>query len=348
MSARGNHTVYIARLPETVGYVPMLSCRTDGFGSGAFAWAGDSRARQSQTFESLDLDRRFVIEVAKGQDQVWLYRLFSPSMVDWLASETPPDFGFRLSSGAFECEAPRWRGQHRADGQVDSGHLDLLAGCGGRVAGRLRDEVLEQVGLGNAPDPRSAAANRGWTGGRRHGRLVGALLRIGGVGRDDSIEVFATELGFEPEDPAAFHAAHILLPLPGAATDVFRGVLPGTGREARLAWLEYESDHYGERHYVAVVAACERDGPAVWFDPEEATALAAGGADGLPARVAAMAGESGLGVSTGGGSAAVYLGSTGWDGRPGKDGIRSMLEAAGPIFDALEDSGTPRGGDRSG
>lgn len=173
MNADGGHTVLIGRQPETVAYVPLLNVRPDEFGAGLFEWAGDKRPRQRQEFESSELNRRFVIEIAKGQDQVWLYRLFTPTLIDWLAHETPPDFGFRLSSGSFNCELPQWRGQDSdvPVGQVLPDRLDQVAAVGGKVAGRICDEVLEQVGLGEVPRPRSADGYRNWTKAERGGRL---------------------------------------------------------------------------------------------------------------------------------------------------------------------------------
>ncbi len=335
VNTQGHHTVFIGRLPETVGWVPMLSCRPDEVGSDLFAWAGDRRPRQKETFESIELDRRYVVEVAKGQEQVWLYRLFAPSLIDWLAHETPPDFGFRLSSGSFSCEVPQWRGQHRADGQVDSEHLDLVASCGGRVAGRIRDEVLEQVGLGGVPQPRSAEANRRWSRGKRHGFIVGSLLKLtGGDAEDDSARDFAAGYGLtESQDPAEFHSAHVLLPLPGAATDVFRGQIDG--RSLSLAWLEYESEYYGLRYYVCLVADIDYSGREVWLDPDEVMAVDDRSTEGISPDALVLVRELGAGISTGAGSVAIYVGSTGWQGRPGAQRIGEMIDASGAILDLL-------------
>ena len=335
MNAAGTHTVFIGRQPETVAYVPLLNVRPDGFGAGLFEWAGDNRPRQRQEFESIELNRRFVIEIAKGQAQVWLYRLFTPTLIDWLAHETPPDFGFRLTSGSFNCELPLWRGQKAgesaADG-VDPEHLDQVAAVGGRVAGRLRDEVLEQVGLGEVPRPRSGDGYRNWTKAERGGRLTRMLGRLAG-GKDTSVPDFAAELGFSPVDAAGFHAAHILLPLPGAIDEAFAGALDG-GRPASLLWMEYESEYYGIRYYVGLVADTGYAGPPLWFDRDEVVAAAE--AESLPSDVLGLVGEAGLGVATGGGSAVVYRSATGWEGRPGKVEIRAMLDVAPEIFDRLD------------
>ena len=330
----GHHTVMVARLPETVGLVPMLSVRPEGFAAGLFQWTGDGRARQEQTFESIELDRRYLIEVAKGQDQQWLYRLFTPTLIDWLASSTPPDFAFRLSSGSFVCEVPQWRGQHRADGQVDFEHLDLLAGSGGKVAGRLRDEVMEQVGLGRVPDARSRAANSDWTGKKKKG-LRGLVSRALS-GRDDSVELFTGPRGFTRVDPSDFHMANLELPLPAVADEVFEGEL-SDGRPVSLAWMEYENEIDGLRYYVALVSPIDGQGKGVlsfWLDDQELMATA--NPEGIEPDLAQKARGAGLGLSAGGGSACVYLSSDGWSGRIKGVEIDRMLEAAPSIFGAAD------------
>lgn len=330
----GHHTVMVAKLPQTVGLVPMLSLRPEGFGEGLFQWTGDGRARQEQSFESIELDRRYRIEVAKGQDQLWLYRLFTPTLIDWLAQSTPPDFAFRLSSGSFVCEAPQWRGQHRPDGQVDFDHLDLLAESGGKVAGRVRDEVMEQVGLGRVPDARSRAANADWTGKKKRG-LLGLVSRAL-AGSDDSVEEFTGPRGFRRVDPSAFHMANIELPLPAAADEAFEGRL-ADGRPVTLAWMEYENEIDGLRYYVALVS--EVAGPnaaelSFWLDDQDL--LAAQAAEGIGPDLAQKARGAGVGLSAGGGAACVYLSSDGWTGRIKGVEIDRMLDAAPAIFNAID------------
>ena len=83
------HTIMVCRIPESVGYVPMLCLRPKELASGLYYWGGDQRKRQSQVFESLELDRRYLVELAPGQSQQWLYQLFTPKFIDWLAHETP-------------------------------------------------------------------------------------------------------------------------------------------------------------------------------------------------------------------------------------------------------------------
>jgi hypothetical protein len=309
MNVAMQHTIMVCRIPESVGYLPMLSVRAEGLEPSLFYWAGDKRPREDVGgFESVELDRRYIVEVAKGQDHAWLRQLFPPSFIDWLASNTPVDFGFRLDGGVFTCECPQYRGQHRADGEVDDEHLDLLGGAGGKAASRIRDEVLEEADVswgGTSPD--SAAAHAARAGGRKHGRLLGLVMKLAGDGTDDSVRKFGERHGMEIKDPAEFHANHIRLPLPGTASDVLTGPLPGTSTPGDLAWLEFSSAVDLQRNYNAVVIETDRELPSLWIDADDVT-IPGFGEQLAPAALEA-ARTHGYGISTAGREACVYLGS---------------------------------------
>jgi hypothetical protein len=330
------HTIMVCRIPESVGYLPMLSVRADGLEPALFYWAGDGRPREDVGgFESVELDRRYIVEVAKGQDHAWLRQLFPPSFIDWLASNTPVDFGFRLDGGVFTCECPQYRGQHRADGEVDDEHLDLLAGAGGKAASRIRDEVLEEADVswgGTAPD--SAAAHAARAGGRKHGRLIGLVMKLAGGGVDDSVKEFGDRHGMEVKDSAEFHAKHIRLPLPGTASDVLTGTLPGTAVAGDLAWLAFSSSVDIQRNYAAVVIETDRELPSMWVDADDVTVPGFGG-ELAPAALEA-ARSHGYGVSTAGRKACVYLGSPpGSSGWPNGERIEELCGQAAAIVAAI-------------
>jgi hypothetical protein len=306
MKIAGQHTIMVCRIPESVGYVPMLSVRAEGLEPALFYWAGDRRPREDVGgFESTELDRRYIVEVAKGQDHAWLRQLFPPSFIDWLASSTPVDFGFRLDGGVFTCECPQYRGQHRSDGEVDPEHLDLLAGAGGRAAGRIRDEVLEEADVswgGTSPD--SAAAHHARAKGRMGGRLMRLVSRLADI-EDSSVREFGERHGMKPKEAAEFHANHIRLPLPGTATDVLAGPLPGTGEAGTLAWMKFSSAVDVERNYVGAVLDAGRPLAATWVDVDDVTVP--GFDAGLSRQAAALATAGGLGVSSAGTEACVYV-----------------------------------------
>ena len=336
MKVAGQHTIMVCRIPESVGYLPMLSVRAEGLEPSLFYWAGDKRPREDVGgFESEELDRRYIVEVAKGQDAAWLRQLFPPSFIDWLASNTPVDFGFRLDGGVFTCECPQYRGQHRADGEVDDEHLDLLAGAGGRAASRIRDEVLEEADTswgGTAPD--SAAAHAGRAGGKKHGRLVGLLMKVAGGDEDDSVKRFGEKHGMKPKDAAEFHANHIRLPLPGAATDVLEGPLPGSGRQGELAWIEYSSAVEVHRIFNAAVLQVDANLPATWVDSDDAGVPGFG--DELAPAARELARRGGYGIATSGTDVCVYIaGQPGSTWGPAAAEVEQLCAAAAEIADAL-------------
>jgi len=332
MNVAQQHTIMVCRLPESVGYVPMLCVRPDELGMGLYFWGGDQRKRQSAKFESAELDRRYIVDIAPGQDQNWLYQLFAPTMIDWLAHETPQDFGFKLDSGVFTCECPQWRGQGRMDGEADSEHLDLLAECGGRSASRIRDEVLEEIAGSMPPDGPSVAAHAEWAR-PKHGRIVGALLKLAGGDADDSVKQFASDHGMELERPAEFHTRNIALPLPGTATDVATGRLPGSGRDGSLAWIEYSSEVDIQRNYVAAVTKVDRELDVMWIDADDVGI--AGFGDDLPDPVLQIARAGDYGVSTAGRALCVYAEGANSSSWPRKAEIEALCGRIGEVAELL-------------
>lgn len=308
VDVKGQHTILLSRIPESVGWVPMLCCRPDELTGGLYYWGGDARKRQSQRFESAELDRRFVVEVAPGQSQQWIYQLFSPSFIDWLARTTPVDFGFKLDLGVLTCETPQWRGQAESlSGEVDPGALDLLLDTGGRVTTRIRDEVLEEADLrGRGAEIDSAEAYAKWATAPKHGRVVKSILWLARFAEsDDGIGDYAAERGLRTESPAEFHARYIGLAMPGAATAAATGPMPGGGRDGSLAWLEYSSEVDMEREYLAMASPSEHGLGTHWLDPDDVGVPGAGA--GLPAEIVSAAAAAGWGVSTSRGGVCIYM-----------------------------------------
>jgi len=110
----------------------------------------------------------------------------------------------------------------------------------------------------------------------------------------------------EPKDAAEFHANHIRLPLPGTATDVLAGALPGSGRHGELAWLEFSSAVDMQRDYNAIVIERERELPSLWVDAEDVTVPGFAEGPASPALEAAAA--AGYGLSAAGREVCVYRG----------------------------------------
>ena len=281
----------------------------------------------------MELDRRYIVEVARGQDHAWLRQLFPPSFIDWLAASTPVDFGFRLDNGVFTCECPQYRGQHRVDGEVDEEHLDLLANAGGRAGSRIRDEVLEEADVSwGGTNPDSAGAHEARAKQPLGGRLIRMLTKFA-EGLDTSVKEFADKHGMEPKDAAEFHANHIRLPMPGTADDVLSGTLPGTDRQGELAWLKFSSMTDMEKNYVAAVIDTGRQLESAWIDAEDVTIPGFG--EGLPDSALELARTEGFGLSTDGTKACVYIKGSVPGSWPAGDEIVAFGPRAVQIADLL-------------
>jgi len=332
MNIAMQHTVMVCRIPESVGYLPMLSVRAEGLEPELFYWANDRLPREDVGgFESMELDRRYIVEVAQGQDHAWLRQLFPPTFIDWLAANTPVDFGFRLDGGVFTCECPQYRGQHRADGEVDEEHLDLLAGAGGKAGSRIRDEVLEEADVSwGGTNPDSGTAHEARAKAPLGGRLMRLVSRLVDI-QDSSVRDFGREHGMEPKDTAEFHANHIRLPLPGTATDLLAGALPGTDRRGELAWLKFSSMVDMESNYVAVVIEGSRELGTGWIDADDVTIPGFG--ESLPAGARELAQQSGFGISTHGRWACVYTKGNAPGSWPSD--IKGFIPRALAVVDAL-------------
>jgi hypothetical protein len=97
--------------------------------------ASDHRAAEMQPLhlESVELDRRIEIFHGPDEDPVWLRQLFSPTLVNWLAEESPPRFGFEISDGALCAFVP---------GHTENAAgLDRLIATADAVAARVQRKV---------------------------------------------------------------------------------------------------------------------------------------------------------------------------------------------------------------
>jgi hypothetical protein len=238
-----------------------------------------------------------------------------------------------VDNGVFTCECPQYRGQHRADGEVDEEHLDLLAGAGGRAGRRIRDEVLEEAEVSwGGTNPDSAAAHEARAGQPLGGRLVRMLTKFT-EGVDTSLKDFAGKHGMAAKPTSEFHANHIRLPLPGTATDVLQGNLPGSDRQGELAWLKFSSMVDMEKNYIALVVDTGHDLPNAWIDAEDVTIPGFG--EGLSERALELARAGTYGVSTDGRKACVYFKSNSPGNWPSGEQVEAFVPRALELVDSL-------------
>ena len=121
-------------MPEIVEHLPMLRVERAGF---RFLDGLEDKFGGSErvTLESETFDKRYEVFVAKGQDQVWVRRLFSPSFIVWLTENPPGSFAFELEDGHLVAYVSKH--------MDDTASLEQVTQVGTFVASRLIDEVAE-------------------------------------------------------------------------------------------------------------------------------------------------------------------------------------------------------------
>jgi len=130
------YTVGLAPVPECEAHVPELYAQRK-FGLRALEGFEDAfRTKKERVkLESEVLDRKYEIFSGKGQDPVWLRRLFSPSFIVWLNEAAPEKFAFELVGGNLCC--------YVSSHEEKAADLDILAASTAAVAKRLREVSAE-------------------------------------------------------------------------------------------------------------------------------------------------------------------------------------------------------------
>jgi hypothetical protein len=132
-------TLGMTDVPECLSHVPELYCqRKSGLRSLEKFEDVFRSSKERVELESEAMLDRYEIFSAKGQDAVWLRRLFSPSFIVWLTESAPDKFAFELVGGTLVAYV---RGH-----EEDTADLDKVAAATALVAGRLREESAEPTG----------------------------------------------------------------------------------------------------------------------------------------------------------------------------------------------------------
>jgi hypothetical protein len=129
------HTVVVARLPETLGFLRELSVEPRA-GFDLLDRLGERiRGRRRIELESAALSERFEICIPETANETWVRRLFTPAFVDWLATSTPDKLAFELHDDVLCVSIPRE--------VLDRDYLEAFCRTASFVAARLRQEALE-------------------------------------------------------------------------------------------------------------------------------------------------------------------------------------------------------------
>jgi hypothetical protein len=130
------YTVGLVPVPESVPLLPELYCQRKS-GLRALEKFEDvfRRSKERIKLESEALDEKYEIFAGKGQDAVWLRRLFAPTFIVWLTDSAPKKFAFELVDGTLCC----YVSGHRKKAE----ELDEIRAASAAVATRLREEAAE-------------------------------------------------------------------------------------------------------------------------------------------------------------------------------------------------------------
>jgi len=130
------YTLGLVEVPDCVAHCPELYCRRK-FGLRALEKFEDvfRGGKERVKLESEQLDEKYEIFAGKGQDAVWLRRLFAPTFIVWLNEAAPDKFAFELVDGTLCC--------YVSGHKEDAAELDGIAAATAAVAKRLRDEAGE-------------------------------------------------------------------------------------------------------------------------------------------------------------------------------------------------------------
>lgn len=92
--------VALAQVPNSTPFVPRLFCVRQGRSTRDDEFYGFGARYSKLWTESTKLNERYTISTSPYQDPIWMRRLFSPALVDYLAHVEPADFSFELAYGA--------------------------------------------------------------------------------------------------------------------------------------------------------------------------------------------------------------------------------------------------------
>jgi hypothetical protein len=247
---RSRFTLVLIEAPKSLGFAVRVLCHDRDLSERDAANPDADREvieldDRMVTLESEEFLRRYALSTDHDQDQLAVWQLFGPGLIDWLTDGAPEDFSFELQDGALCCFLPGF--------VTDPALLDALRAAAGRVFGALsaierergepsgadgtlsRDETLEKEladhVFSEPPKSTKAAAKE-----FRRGPLLGE--KAWKLGSEAFFREHAKALGFSPIDVATFRAGHVQTALPGLLAHVAEGSLPGIGVAGYLIFTD--------------------------------------------------------------------------------------------------------------
>jgi len=90
----------LVEVPVSTALVPRLFCIRSGRSTRDDEFYGFEARHSKLWTESTGLNQRYTVSTSPFQDPNWMRQLFSPALIDYLATKPPADFSFELAYGA--------------------------------------------------------------------------------------------------------------------------------------------------------------------------------------------------------------------------------------------------------
>jgi hypothetical protein len=187
---------------------------------------------------------RYALSTDHDQDQLTVWQLFDPSLIQWLSEEAPRGFSFEVQDGALSCFVPGFTAEEAA--------LDALCAAAARIFARLA-QIESQVAHDAAPGSREDVVDRELAEHPfasppkstkaaakefRHGPLLGD--HAWALGAEAFFREHATAAGFQRVSVGDYRAANVDTFLPGTVRHAARGLLSGGETPAYLVFTDAE------------------------------------------------------------------------------------------------------------
>jgi hypothetical protein len=261
---RSYFTLVLIEAPASLGFAVRVLCHDRGL-SRLDMTNPDSEREIIETpdravkLESEAFLRRYALFTDADQDELSVWRLFAPSLIDWLTAEAPEGFSFELQDGALCCFVP---GTLSADRDIDAlceasarvlREVSRIGGGNGALRptaeGTRRSRVDEQ--LAEHPFEQPPKSIKAAAKSFRHGPFIGE--EAWKLGAEAFFREHASAAGLERIEPGEFRSSHMDTFLPGVLAHVAKGPFGQSGAEAFLILTNAED--YEDMGWSYIVAA---------------------------------------------------------------------------------------------
>jgi hypothetical protein len=248
---RSYFTLVLTEAAQSSGFAVRVLCHDRGLSKRDRANPDSDRevVKLDDRAVRLESDRfleRYAVSTDHDQDQLAVWRLFSPALIDWLTTEAPEGFSFELQDGALSCFVPGFT--------ADADALDALCAAAARIFARVvqidgpgsesraprsgtRGDLIDRQ-LADHPFAAPPASTKAAAKEFRHG------LRLSdedwALGSEAFFREHAAAVGFRRIPDSTYRAGHIDTFLPGILAHAAQGNLRDGGPEAFLVFTNSE------------------------------------------------------------------------------------------------------------